>query len=217
MSCIKQITVLPGAGSDEAMKLMREIAAWVEPLMKKYGWVVGVFAEKNFASPHVLGMNTGAGEIIQIRLRRAGKEFYPLESLIDTMLHELSHNTHGNHSAEFYALWEKLRAELSVNMAKGIKGGQGFETKGHKLGGYQASTAREGRDKAIQAAEKRLNQSKIMGSGTVGGNSGLIQLQAAEAARIATLDRCSDWCGSAAPQPVSWGCEMCTFQKQRRK
>lgn len=80
----------------------------------------------------LLGLNVNAGAKIMIRLRRfvskARKKkdnfrqtlltpkiqtlsnicpanFLPYHCVLDTLLHEIAHNLHANHSAEFYDLW----------------------------------------------------------------------------------------------------------------
>lgn len=58
-----------------------------------------------------LGLNVGAGVHVKLRLRRPNKddEFIPFNQVLDTMLHELCHNSHGPHNASFYNLWDELR------------------------------------------------------------------------------------------------------------
>lgn len=48
---------------------------------------------------------------VKLRLRRPNKddEFIPFNQVLDTMLHELCHNSHGPHNASFYNLWDELR------------------------------------------------------------------------------------------------------------
>src|SRR5213083_932152 len=56
------------------------------------------------------GLNTNSGQIINIRLRPAKSPdtFYDMETLMDTMLHELVHNVHLEHDKSFYALLEEV-------------------------------------------------------------------------------------------------------------
>jgi hypothetical protein len=116
------------------------------------------------------------------------------------MLHELSHNTHQNHSAEFYELWDKLRAEFEENQKKGIKGtGAGFDAKGYRANSavHNPVSVLEGRERALKAAEKRRKQSELFGEAkSIGGNRP-IGLSEKEAVRWATMKRCSEWCGNS--------------------
>lgn len=199
-SCIGEMTTLEGLPDrDKADGLMKEVAKWVEPLMRAHSWFVPLFAERNF-SGNVLGMNYNGGQKIEIRLRRMGGKdtFYHLESLMDTMLHELAHNVHQNHSSDFYDLWEKLRKELAANLSKGIFGtGQGFDAKGYKAdtSKHNPVSTREAKGKAARAAEERLKRSSLFGSGpqTLGGRQ-MGNLDAAESARRAAMRRSSNWC-----------------------
>lgn len=143
------------------------------------------------------------GQKIELRLRRPNdlSSFFELESLLDTMLHELSHIVHHNHSAAFYDLWEELRKELSANMSRGLKGsGAGFDAKGARVNpeSRNPSSLLDARQRATEAAEKRFKMSQLFGSGPqkLGGSSSLVGLGEAEAVRRATMKRCSEWCGN---------------------
>lgn len=101
------------------------------------------------------GINQNRGQKICLRLRYPGdkNQFLPLEQVVDTMLHELSHNVHGPHNAEFHALWDQLRKEQEALTAKGYTG-EGFLSDGHRLGGRRVPRD-EARRIARAAAEKR--------------------------------------------------------------
>ena len=183
------------------MRLLRAAAAWAAPLMRARSWFVPVLVECNFAHANVLGMNHGAGRKIELRVRRArGGEAIGEEELTDTLLHELSHIVHGNHSAAFYALWDELRAELDRNRAAGLRGtGAGFDARGNRVDGTtrNPSSLLEARKKAMAAAEKRMRNAQLMGSGprAVGGQM-LEGVSEAEAVRMAAMKRCGEWCGN---------------------
>jgi hypothetical protein len=95
------------------------------------------------------------GQKICLRLRYPGdkNQFLPLEQVVDTMLHELSHNVHGPHDAKFHALWDQLRKEYEGLIAKGYTG-EGFLSDGRVLGGRRVPRD-EARRIARAAAEKR--------------------------------------------------------------
>lgn len=109
---------------DKAAELLRETAEWVQPIMRKRSWTVPLLGECNFRSNGTLGMNINRGSKILIRLRRVGEggAFYWLEHVVHTMLHELCHIVHSNHSAAFYQLLDELVAEWESNRAKNIRG-----------------------------------------------------------------------------------------------
>jgi len=56
-----------------------------------------------------------------------------MDHLMDTMLHELSHNVHGEHDKNFYALFEELQGEMDLLTSKGYQG-EGFFSQGQRLG-----------------------------------------------------------------------------------
>lgn len=109
------------------------------------------------------GINQNKGEKICLRLRYPGdkNQFLPMEQVVDTMLHELSHIVYGPHDANFHALWDQLRKEYEALLAKGYTG-EGFLSNGHRLGGRRVPRD-EARRIARAAAEKRRTLSS--GSG----------------------------------------------------
>lgn len=140
---------------DEALHSLQKIASLVKPIMRARNWKVGILAEFYPDQQNLLGINQNRGQKICLRLRYPGdkNQFLPLEQVVDTMLHELSHNVHGPHNAEFHALWDQLRREYEALLAKGYTG-EGFLSEGHKLGGKRVPRD-EARRIARTAAEKR--------------------------------------------------------------
>ncbi|KUJ24354.1 WLM-domain-containing protein [Mollisia scopiformis] len=139
----------------EALHALRKIASLVKPIMRARGWKVGTLAEFYPDQQNLLGINENRGQRICLRLRYPGdkNQFLPLEQVVDTMLHELSHNVIGPHNAEFNALWDQLRKEYEALLSKGYTG-EGFLSEGRRLGGSRVSRD-EARRIARNAAEKR--------------------------------------------------------------
>ena len=107
------------------------------------------------------------GQRILLRLRYPGDrtQFLPMEQVTDTMLHELCHIVHGPHDGKFHALWDQLRDEHEGLLMKGYTG-EGFLSKGHKLGGGGRVPMQEARRLARAAAEQRSQQAtRERGSG----------------------------------------------------
>ena len=92
-----------------------------------------------------------------------------MEQVVDTMLHELSHNVHGPHDEKFHALWDQLRKEYEALISKGYTG-EGFLSKGNRLGGRSVPRD-EARRIARAAAERR--QALTTGSGQKLGGRGI--------------------------------------------
>ena len=109
------------------------------------------------------GLNVNRGSKICVRLRYAGDtaQFVPLEAVVDTFLHELSHNVHGPHNDKFHALWDQLRTELEDLIWKGYTG-EGFLGKGHVLGGRQIPLhERQRRLREAQDQRNKDDQNRI--------------------------------------------------------
>merc|ERR1719393_172207 len=69
---------------------------------------------KNKGTPgmDLLGYNQNAGEMIVLRLRTDNTEgFRQYHDLINTLIHELTHNVFGPHDNKFWKLFGELKAE----------------------------------------------------------------------------------------------------------
>ncbi|KAJ3041560.1 hypothetical protein HDV00_009036 [Rhizophlyctis rosea] len=195
--------------NEEALQLLKRIASMVKPIMRKRGWKVGLLVEFFPNNPNLLGLNVNRGQQIKIRLRPASDDarFLDFESLVGTMLHELTHIVHGPHDAKFYKLLDELYSEYESNFAAGYKG-EGFEGPGARVGqGVSHDLPPHlARQAAIDAAEKRRKRNDMMtpsGGRRLGGERdskmlekvlGPGQLAAMAAERRAAQDRI--WCGS---------------------
>ncbi|KAI1772085.1 WLM-domain-containing protein [Hypoxylon cercidicola] len=141
---------------NEALHTLKKVASLVKPIMRARRWKVGQLTEFYPDQRNLLGLNVNHGQRICLRLRYPGdrNQFLPIEQVVDTMLHELSHNVHGPHDAKFHALWNQLREEHEALVMKGYTG-EGFLTAGRRLGGTGRLPAEEARRVARAAAEKR--------------------------------------------------------------
>lgn len=175
------------ARAAEALTTLRKIASLVKPLMRQRNWRVGTLAEFYPPESNLLGLNINAGQKICLRLRHAGDErqFLPIESVVDTMLHELAHNVHGPHDQHFHALWDKLRDEHQALVMKGYSG-EGFLSNGNRLGGRRVPL-HEMRRQARAAAEKR--KATQSGSGQRLGGTGIMRGQDPRAVIAAAVER----------------------------
>ena len=155
--------------SDSALTMLRKVASMVKPIMRKQGWRVEVLAEFLPPEANLLGLNINKGYKICIRLRYPNNPdlFLPIEQVVDTMLHELSHNVWGAHDSSFHKLWNELRSDYEVLVRKGYTG-EGFLSEGRKLGGRgnHVPPSSDMRRLARASAEKRKAQ------GTLGHGSG---------------------------------------------
>ncbi|ERN07254.1 hypothetical protein AMTRI_Chr12g240860 [Amborella trichopoda] len=198
-----EIKVLKKPGEEDARKFLEKVAKQVQPIMRKHKWRVKLLSE--FCPKNLLGLNVGGGVEVRLRLRKPNREweFLSFEEVLDTMLHELCHNVHGPHNADFYKLWDGLRQECDELMAKGITGsGQGFDLPGKRLGGFSRNPPLPAlRQTALAAAEKRARLEALLPSGPkrLGGDGDIMSaLSPIQAAAMAAERRLQDdlWCGS---------------------
>ncbi|KAF8973488.1 WLM domain-containing protein [Flammula alnicola] len=190
--------------ADKALHILQRIASLVKPIMRKRSWVLPVLAEFFPDNPNLLGLNVNMGQKILVRLRPpfSPDTFLPEEDVVQTMLHELTHNVHGPHDDKFYKYLSGLQEEFDALQRSGYAG-EGFFSEGKRLGTSVSHNVppHMARLKALEAAEKRVQTSRVLGrGGRVGGlarNAGLTPRElAARAAEQRIRDEKS--CASGA-------------------
>ncbi|KAF8391669.1 hypothetical protein HHK36_023976 [Tetracentron sinense] len=200
-----EIKPLKKVGEDEARTILEKIAKQVQPIMRKHKWRVKLLSEFCPNNPSLLGLNVGGGVQVKLRLRRPHRDwdFFPYDQILDTMLHELCHNVHSPHNANFYKLWDEIRKECEELMSKGITGrGEGFDLPGRRLGGFSRQPPLSSlHQTALAAAEKRARLGSLLPCGPkrLGGDSNImVSLSPIQAAAMAAERRLQDdmWCGS---------------------
>lgn len=183
----------------DAEKLLEKLATdpGIIEIMKTRQFKVGILTEmspseaqermakKGTPGMDLLGYNQNAGEMIVLKLRTDNtKGFRPYHDLINTLVHELTHNVWGPHDQNFWKLFGELKAQYMRFHRFWSHGGhaadsnasgqfQGFATGdeedgtstgfGHVLGGASSSSGvspprseEERRERAKLAAEARL-------------------------------------------------------------
>ncbi|KAJ7157090.1 WLM domain-containing protein [Mycena filopes] len=187
---------------DQALAMLQRIASLVKPIMRKYGWNLPLLAEFFPANDNLLGMNVNAGQKILVRLRpaRAPETFYEEEELVQTMLHELTHNVHGPHDEKFYKFLSVLQDEYDALQRSGYSG-EGFFSKGNRvgIGASHDLPPHMAKAKALEAAEKRRKGQLAIGSGgRLGGRNDTANLTPRQLAARAAERRARDEkeCGS---------------------
>ncbi|KAJ6520355.1 WLM domain-containing protein [Mycena sanguinolenta] len=164
---VKSFAVLKGRPKEErALPMLQRIASLVKPIMRKHGWVLPVLSEFFPAQDDLIGLNVNAGQKILLRLRpaHAPDTFFEEEEVVQTMLHELTHNVHGPHDEKFYKFLSGLQDEYDALQRSGYAG-EGFFSKGQKLGVSHNLPPHLARAKALEAAEKRRKAGLMMGNG----------------------------------------------------
>ncbi|PPQ64287.1 hypothetical protein CVT26_002170 [Gymnopilus dilepis] len=182
--------------ADKALHMLQRVASLVKPIMRKRNWVLPVLAEFFPDNPALLGLNVNMGQKILVRLRPSYSpdSFLPEEDVVGTMLHELTHNVHGPHDDKFYKYLSGLQEEYDALQRSGYAG-EGFFSEGRRLGGNVSHNLPPhiARQKAIEAAEKRLKTARVLGSGgRLGGSGRTLGLTPGEMAARAAEQRVRD-------------------------
>ncbi|KAJ7361193.1 WLM domain-containing protein [Mycena albidolilacea] len=202
-SFVRSFTVLKGRPKEErALLMLQRVASLVKPIMRKHGWVLPVLAEFFPAQDNLIGLNVNAGQKILLRLRpaHAPDTFFEEDEVIQTMLHELTHNVHGPHDEKFYKFLSGLQEEYDALQRSGYAG-EGFFSKGQRVGtGVSHDLPPHlARAKALEAAEKRRKTGLLIGNGgRLGGRIDATNLTPRELAARAAERRARDEkaCGS---------------------
>ncbi|GAA5827946.1 hypothetical protein JCM5353_007753 [Sporobolomyces roseus] len=116
---------------DQALHLLKCLAAQFKPIMKEWGFGVNSLVEYE-PNPEFAGRNWNAGEIIEIVLRRRDGSFLPWNFILMVMCHEQAHIKEMNHSWAFQKVNKQIRQALSVLRQQGYTG-DGFYSRGRSL------------------------------------------------------------------------------------
>ncbi|KAJ7508580.1 WLM domain-containing protein [Mycena galericulata] len=200
---VKSFTHLKGRPKEErVLPMLQRIASLVKPIMRKHNWVLPVLSEFFPAQDNLIGLNVNGGQKILLRLRpaHAPDTFYEEEDVVQTMLHELTHNVHGPHDDKFYKFLSGLQDEYDALQRSGYAG-EGFFSKGHRVGADVSHDLPPhlARAKALESAEKRRKTAIMLGNGgRLGGRINATNLTPRELAARAAERRARDEkaCGS---------------------
>jgi len=176
VKCILELKNMPKC--DEAKLSLEKLTKVTHQIMTKRKWKISTLKEFYPSNKSLLGLNVNRGATVMIRLRDSNDKniFLPWESILGTMIHELTHNSISAHSAEFYKLMDELWTEVE-------KGGSGsvwtvlgkhaqtstysFDGEYRKLGHNSASskTSQQNLKQLISNAAIRRNSSTSNSSG----------------------------------------------------
>lgn len=98
--------------------------AGIKAAMRKHRWTVPLLTEMDPAehtqrghdgTSRTLGLNRNGGEVIELRLRTDAADGYrDYRTIRKTLCHELAHNVHGPHDADFWALCRQVEKEVAA-------------------------------------------------------------------------------------------------------
>jgi hypothetical protein len=97
-----------------ALSILNRLVERVKPIMDEYNLSIGTLKEfYDDDDDEHMGWNEGRGKVVMIRLREMAdkSKFLPKEEIIDTMLHELTHNRYGDHDDDFESYLQEGRSD----------------------------------------------------------------------------------------------------------
>lgn len=185
----------------DAERLLEKLATdpGIIDIMKTHSFKVGILTEmspkeskermanKGQPDMDLLGYNQNHGDMIVLKLRTDNtKGFRPYHDLINTLVHEITHNVWGPHDHNFWKLFGELKAQYmrfhrfwshGGHTAEGGAGGQQFggfagddEAElapasgfGNVLGGAEDGSALRAAEKRAQAADTPFIRSEFFG------------------------------------------------------
>lgn len=187
-------TVKPS--QEAALRLLRALSndPAVLAILAEHRWTVGALKEMppeglvGVSASCLMGLNRNRGQEIILRLRTDDWcGLRPYAAVIDVLMHELAHNVHDEHDADFKALNSQLKREYVLHRSR--------LSRGQTVGGSTAS-------ELCQPSADEVSQ-------VVGGAAPLVDARTAAAQAALARSR------PTAPPPVEEACVQCElFEEQ---
>ncbi|KAG0656766.1 hypothetical protein C6P46_006972 [Rhodotorula mucilaginosa] len=194
---VGRISVLQNMENPQkAEELLTEIHSLVKPIMKKHGWYLPELCEFFPKNERLLGVNWNGGDKICIRLRPSHDKYSFLdieESLIPTMLHELTHNHRAPHDDEFFRFLEVLTDEFHTYRKQRFLAWSGV---GQRVGAGLRPGSVNVREARVKHQQEVARQQKLLGrGGRLGGSGPAMPSPAAIAEAVERRLRATKGCG----------------------
>lgn len=111
-----------GPSPDHCLQMLYSLSHRVSKLMQDLNLKVGVLQEFFPKDGNLLGLNVNHGQKVLLRLRKNSDPYMLLDEdmVLDTLLHELCHNSIGPHNDAFHKLWDDYRSKQYGNQALGL-------------------------------------------------------------------------------------------------
>lgn len=155
---------------DYAKSLLYEAARLVAPIIHEYKFKVSNLYEMFPKNANLLGLNVNYGQKIMIRLRphHNDRSFLPMNEIVGTFLHELTHNKFGPHDKKFYDFLDKLKERYEDIHYRGASVNYYSEQNKLGRGGLPSSSLISVREKRIKELSKPKfkTESKVVGLDT---------------------------------------------------
>ncbi|EGW31513.1 uncharacterized protein SPAPADRAFT_62093 [Spathaspora passalidarum NRRL Y-27907] len=153
-----------------ANSILHDVAKAVAPIIHENNFKVGTLCEMFPNNPNLLGLNVNRGQKILLRLRYHSNDrsFLPVGDIIETFLHELTHNLYGAHDKKFYDFLDGLKRRYDSIKYGGAA--SGYRCEEEKLGSKFSVTpnlvsVREKRIKELSKPKYKA-EVRVLGSGT---------------------------------------------------
>ncbi|CCF58650.1 hypothetical protein KAFR_0F00530 [Kazachstania africana CBS 2517] len=165
---INEITFLQRQpDSQRAYEMLQDLTKDVSYLMKKHKLKVRTLSEFYPKDQTLLGLNVNKGMKILVRLRSPTDpfRFIPWESIMETMLHELTHNLFGVHDSKFFNQLDVFKSEQWFHEKAGL-----FDTflgHGNQLGTIPGA----GKSISVRGYGKRLGAGSSLNNDSIVGKS----------------------------------------------
>ncbi|EMG47244.1 WSS1 DNA-dependent metalloprotease WSS1 [Candida maltosa Xu316] len=97
--------------AEYAKSLLYDAARLVASIISEHKFKIGQLREMFPKQANLLGLNVNYGSKILLRLRHHhnDRSFLSIEEIVETFLHELTHNLYGPHDKKFYDFLDKLK------------------------------------------------------------------------------------------------------------
>ena len=102
----------------------------IQAVMRSHRWTVPLLTEMDpiqhtTYNSRTLGLNRNRGEVIELRLRTDVYDGYrDYRTIRNTLCHELAHNVHDEHDADFWSLCRQVETEVLKNDWRGNHSGR---------------------------------------------------------------------------------------------
>ncbi|RLV94181.1 UDP-glucose:glycoprotein glucosyltransferase [Spathaspora sp. JA1] len=156
---------------DYAVSILHEVAKAVAPIIHENNFKVGTLCEMFPKNPNLLGLNVNGGQKILLRLRHSfnDRSFLPTSDIIETFLHELTHNLHSAHDKKFYDFLDGLKRRYE-QIKYGGGSNSNYRCEEEKLGSKYSPlpnlvSVREKRIKELSKPKYKA-EVRVLGSGS---------------------------------------------------
>ena len=122
----RSLAMLQRLASDPGIRYVMRTHKFSVALLTEMEPLSNMSATHEGTTTRLLGLNRNRGEVIELRLRTDAHDGYrDYNTVRRTLCHELAHNVHGPHDANFRELCQKIEREVeTVGRGRAVGGGE---------------------------------------------------------------------------------------------